>query len=167
MRVGRRSRHLQVDPIEPFALSEREPRCSDCDENRTRLQSPSLGRRELLTYAAAFGTAFLARQGLLASESAGRGQAEPLRGPTDRRPRTMKKSINLWAFPYPGPMVAQGMPRTGQRRRLRRGGTELGPRGRVLGRVDRPARSRRSASWPTRSASRSAASVRSFSGRIR
>lgn len=59
-----------------------------------------LGRRELLTCAAAFGTAFLARQGLVRAE-----EATPSAGaaPQRRAPRRydMQKSINLWAFPYP------------------------------------------------------------------
>jgi len=63
-------------------------------------QASDLGRRELLTYAAAFGTAFLARQGLVAGE-----EAQPSARPASRRkggPRyDMKKSINLWAFPFP------------------------------------------------------------------
>jgi hexulose-6-phosphate isomerase len=70
------------------------------EENRdlaTTGSSP-LQRRELLAYSAAFGAAFLARQGLAA------GQQEtprtPPPGPPPRRVQ-MKKSINLWAFPYP------------------------------------------------------------------
>ena len=60
----------------------------------------SLGRRELLAYTAAFGSAFLAGQGLLertaaAKESADRDAAAP------KRRYDMKKSINMWAFPYP------------------------------------------------------------------
>lgn len=54
----------------------------------------SLDRRELLAYAAAFGPALLA-----GSSSA----AQPARPPAS--PRRMKKSINLWAFPYPHTMT--------------------------------------------------------------
>jgi L-ribulose-5-phosphate 3-epimerase len=61
-----------------------------------------LDRRELLAYSAAFGTAFLAAQGLAAAEPAAASQATPPAAPK-RRP--MKKSINLWAFPYPQKMT--------------------------------------------------------------
>lgn len=53
-------------------------------------------RRELLAYSAVFGPAFLARQGLAAAPASAPqvpGPRSPVRG--------MKKSINLWAFPYP------------------------------------------------------------------
>ena len=54
------------------------------------------GRRELLAYSAMFGSAFVARQGLAAASAAA------LQGPSPSRPvQGMKKSINLWAFPYP------------------------------------------------------------------
>ena len=54
------------------------------------------GRRELLAYSAVFGSAFMARQGL-APAAASAAQA-----PTAaRRVQGMKKSINLWACPYP------------------------------------------------------------------
>lgn len=61
-----------------------------------------LGRRELLSYTAAFGTAFLAGQGLLRGEEAdaGKPQANPTPAKAAKR-YEMKKSINLWAFPYP------------------------------------------------------------------
>ena len=60
-----------------------------------------LGRREWLAYSAAFGGAFLAAQGLV------RGDEEESSPDADRRSTQpakrydMKKSINLWAFPYP------------------------------------------------------------------
>jgi len=63
-----------------------------------------LNRRELLAYSAAFGTAFLAGQGLAHGE-------EPLAAvalPASRTPSKrydMKKSINLWALPYPQKMT--------------------------------------------------------------
>ena len=63
-------------------------------------QASDLGRRELLTYAAAFGTAFLARQGLVAGEDA-KPSARPAPERGEARQYEMKKSINLWAFPYP------------------------------------------------------------------
>jgi hexulose-6-phosphate isomerase len=59
-----------------------------------------LGRRELLAYAATFGTAFLARQGLVRGEDAEPAEKAVVR-PTSVRRYEMKKSINLWAFPYP------------------------------------------------------------------
>ena len=54
------------------------------------------GRREMLAYSAFFGSAFMARQGLAAAPAATPPVAagsSPVQG--------MKKSINLWAFPYP------------------------------------------------------------------
>ncbi len=60
------------------------------------LGSSAPGRRELLAYSAFFGPAFLARQGLagtLAPAAQASSPSDPVRG--------MKKSINLWAFPYP------------------------------------------------------------------
>ena len=53
------------------------------------------GRRVLLAYSAYFGSAFLARQGLVA------GQATSTEISRRRTVDRMKKSINLWAFPYP------------------------------------------------------------------
>jgi len=70
----------------------------------SRDAAPGLGRRELLAYTAAFGTSFLAAQGLLGpTAAADEGTPEPTRrsAPAGRR-YEMKKSINLWAFPYPG-----------------------------------------------------------------
>jgi len=63
-------------------------------------QSNQLSRRELLAYTAAFGSAFVAAQGLAAEDAA-------RRGPGEKRPARryqMKKSINLWALPYPQKM---------------------------------------------------------------
>jgi hexulose-6-phosphate isomerase len=61
-----------------------------------------LSRREALAYTAAFGSAFLAAQGF-AAESA------PAPAATQARPAPkkydMKKSINLWALPYPQKMT--------------------------------------------------------------
>jgi L-ribulose-5-phosphate 3-epimerase len=65
-----------------------------------------LGRREILAYTAAFGTAFLAAQGL-ASETAA-GAKEPAAAASRRKPAkkyAMHKSINLWALPYPQKMT--------------------------------------------------------------
>ena len=57
---------------------------------------PALGRRQLLTYAA-FGSAALAATGT--SKRANAADPQP-----ERRNYHMKKSINLWAFPYPDKM---------------------------------------------------------------
>jgi hexulose-6-phosphate isomerase len=61
----------------------------------TRASTSPLGRRELLTYTAAFGSTFLAAQGLIAAQQPAKTR------PAARRRYEMKKSINLWAFPYP------------------------------------------------------------------
>jgi len=61
-----------------------------------------LGRRELLAYTAAFGGTFLAAQGL-AGEAPRSGKAVQPKPPTRRY--EMKKSINLWALPYPDKMT--------------------------------------------------------------
>lgn len=68
------------------------------ESTRSNLQ---LGRRDLLTYTAAFGTTWLAAKGLQGVASAHEsGPAAPRKKPTARRYK-MKKSINMWAFPYP------------------------------------------------------------------
>jgi len=59
-----------------------------------------LGRRELLAYSAAFGSTFLAGQGLVAAEDEATSQNDPVVQPAQKR-YAMKKSINMWAFPYP------------------------------------------------------------------
>jgi L-ribulose-5-phosphate 3-epimerase len=59
-----------------------------------------LDRRELLAYSAAFGTSFLAAQGL-ASEAHAAAKSASI---TPSKKYDMKKSINLWAFPYPQKM---------------------------------------------------------------
>jgi L-ribulose-5-phosphate 3-epimerase len=68
-----------------------------------------LSRRELLGYSATFGSAFLAAQGLLrheaeAEESGSESQEATV---SDRATKKydMKKSINLWALPYPQKMT--------------------------------------------------------------
>jgi L-ribulose-5-phosphate 3-epimerase len=58
-----------------------------------------LSRRELLAYSATFGSAFLAAQGLAAAEE----QAVAVAPPAGKK-YAMKKSINLWALPYPQKM---------------------------------------------------------------
>jgi len=61
-----------------------------------------LGRRELLAYTAAFGGAFLASQGLVSRAQS--PASRPVPGEAPRR-YDMKKSINMWAFPYPDGMT--------------------------------------------------------------
>lgn len=57
-----------------------------------------LDRREALAYSAAFGTSLLAAATMAPAATA----AHPQRRPSpDKRRYQMKKSINLWAFPYP------------------------------------------------------------------
>jgi hexulose-6-phosphate isomerase len=56
-----------------------------------------------MAYTAAFGTAFLAGQGIVSGSDA----ESPAPAPAAVSPRKkydMKKSINMWAFPYPGKM---------------------------------------------------------------
>ncbi|MBC8353221.1 MAG: sugar phosphate isomerase/epimerase [Planctomycetes bacterium] len=62
-----------------------------------------LGRRELFSYSAAFGTAFLARQGLAEQDDTTKPVKLADENAVPKR-YTMKKSINLWAFPYPDKM---------------------------------------------------------------
>ncbi|HUY31134.1 MAG TPA: sugar phosphate isomerase/epimerase family protein [Pirellulales bacterium] len=70
--------------------------------------TPRLGRRELLGYTSAFGAAFLAGQGLLRADDADEkpaAKAKPIKTtPAGPKRYDMKKSINLWAFPYPQQM---------------------------------------------------------------
>ena len=62
----------------------------------------NLSRRELLGYSAAFGPAFLAAQGLVAEEQE---QPKAKVAPPAGKKYDMKKSINLWALPYPQKMT--------------------------------------------------------------
>ncbi len=61
---------------------------------------PALSRRELLAYSAAFGGSFMAAQGLAADTPA----AGPRSIDSPGKRYDMKKSINLWALPYPDKM---------------------------------------------------------------
>jgi len=63
-------------------------------------QATALTRRELLAYSAAFGGTFLAAQGLQAEEDGVSLAPRPEKRPSGKR-YDMKKSINLWALPYP------------------------------------------------------------------
>src|SRR5437588_12992784 len=65
----------------------------------------SLSRRELLGYSATFGSAFLAAQGLLAAEQDTGATKTAAVGPAAGKKYDMKKSINLWALPYPQKMT--------------------------------------------------------------
>lgn len=60
-----------------------------------------LDRRELLAYSAAFGTSFLVAQGITSEAEA----ASKPGSVTPTKKYDMKKSINLWAFPYPQKMT--------------------------------------------------------------
>jgi hexulose-6-phosphate isomerase len=70
-------------------------------DDRETSASPSLSRREILGYTAAFGSAFVAAQGLAADAPA--EQAEKSKRPPAKK-YAMQKSINLWALPYPQKM---------------------------------------------------------------
>jgi hexulose-6-phosphate isomerase len=81
-----------------MALHSSSLRTEPAGVHSSRAASPfALDRRELLAYAAAFGPAFLAAQGL-AAETALTAAQQP------RKQYAMKTSINLWAFPYPQQM---------------------------------------------------------------
>src|SRR6476469_7136401 len=72
--------------------------------------SDSLSRREILAYSAAFGSAFLAAQGIAAAEDSKEkeGEPKPKTAPAAKEPGKkydMRKSINLWALPYPQKMT--------------------------------------------------------------
>src|SRR6188472_1775813 len=71
--------------------------------------SDSLSRREILAYSAAFGSAFLAAQGIAAADdSKAKKDEKPKETPIAKAPGKkydMKKSINLWALPYPQKMT--------------------------------------------------------------
>lgn len=67
--------------------------------------SDKLSRREALGYAAAFGGAFLAAQGLAAEPGYGAAQPAPAAKKTPSKKYAMKKSINLWALPHPQKMT--------------------------------------------------------------
>ena len=78
---------------------------SDSQANSGSSRIPRLDRRELLAMSTTFGASFLAAQGLMSQADAAeqdkviRQAAEP----TGKR-YDMKKSINLWALPYPDKM---------------------------------------------------------------
>jgi len=75
---------------------------SASDQPASGSRFPQLGRRELLAYSAMFGTSFLASQGLIDKADAA-GKKQDVAPPAGKR-YDMKKSINMWAFPYPDKM---------------------------------------------------------------
>lgn len=74
--------------------------CVSSSESESR-SSFELDRRQLLTYSAMFGGSFLAAQGAARAEPA--PDSAPRRDAVGKQYK-MKKSINLWAFPYPDRM---------------------------------------------------------------
>ena len=64
-------------------------------------QSIGIDRREMFTYTSAFGASFLARQGLIKSQSNSEPETRTLPRSSPPKRYDMKKSINMWAFPYP------------------------------------------------------------------
>ncbi len=72
------------------------------DPSDTR-SAGQFSRRDVLAYTAVFGSAFLASQGLTADAPAPGVQAAVGRQPAKRY--DLKKSINLWALPYPQKMT--------------------------------------------------------------
>jgi len=68
------------------------------------LDSPAIARRDLLAYAGVLGSAFLAAQGYAADDTA--KKPDPKAAPLAAgKQYPFKKSINLWAFPYPQQMT--------------------------------------------------------------
>lgn len=67
-------------------------------------RTDALDRREMLAYTACFGSAFLAAQGLCAEAQGADPASQPKLVPVTAPRYDMKKSINLWAFPYPQKM---------------------------------------------------------------
>ena len=63
--------------------------------------SSEIGRRELLTYSAALGGAFMARNELVHGQYGGGAAAPEKSKDRPHKKYNMKKSINMWAFPYP------------------------------------------------------------------
>ncbi len=72
------------------------------EDSANRL-SNGLSRREVLAYTAAFGGSLIASQGL-AGEGYGDSAPRPAAARTPAKRYDMKKSINLWALPYPDKM---------------------------------------------------------------
>lgn len=71
---------------------------------RDRSDNARIARREWLAYSTAFGAAFLGRQGLAQAAAEESKTAPAVAIQSAPRRYDMKKSINLWAFPYPDRM---------------------------------------------------------------
>ena len=95
----------------------------------------ALDRRELLAYTAAFGTAFLAGQGLVKADEPASKPAAPL-DPKSAGRYPMKKSINLWAFPYPQKMSLEECFELAKRAGFDAVEINFAPGRRVLGRIE-------------------------------
>ena len=70
--------------------------------------TPSLSRREILALSATFGSTFLAAQGLAAADEKEKTSPAAKAAASKAAPAKrfeMKKSINLWALPYPQKMT--------------------------------------------------------------
>jgi hexulose-6-phosphate isomerase len=80
---------------------------ADVDHPTKKNAAPRLNRRELLAYTAAFGGTFLGAQGLVGCTRAREEQTAVALAPAAAPSKTydMKKSINLWALPYPQKMT--------------------------------------------------------------
>ena len=72
--------------------------------SQSSVSAKGLDRRELLAYSATFGSAFLAAQGLAPRAEGAEPAARPATPVSAPKRYDMKKSINLWAFPYPDKM---------------------------------------------------------------
>ena len=72
-------------------------------ENISEEPFTKLSRRQAMAFTAAFGGAFLSTKGLVA-DSEKSPQAKPSRSSGPPKRYDMKKSINLWALPYPDKM---------------------------------------------------------------
>lgn len=83
-------------------------RSTSAQQPPSRCKSPAAGlsRREILGYTAAFGSAFMAAQGLAAhgSQDANEQPSLAKKATPGSKRYEMKKSINLWALPYPAKM---------------------------------------------------------------
>ena len=82
----------------------RKSEIADADRAEAASEAPRLNRRELLAYTAAFGGAFLGANGIVGCARAEDSQAAAA-PPPPARTYDMKKSINLWALPYPQKMT--------------------------------------------------------------
>lgn len=94
--------HADQNPVPSQHLAPTSPG----EPESTSPRSGGLGRRELLAYTAAFGASFLAAQGL--GTAADDAAPQKPKGAATRAPGrryAMKKSINLWALPYPQKMT--------------------------------------------------------------